>query len=180
MRKLFVNVAAAATVACLASQASAGGVTVSNAWARATPSGSAIGAVFMDFKAAADQSDKLLSASSAVAGRVELHTHVKDGDVMRMRRVDSIELPAGESHALRPGGDHVMLFDLKQPLAEGDALELALTFEKAGTVDVVAAIGPVGALKAPEKDAAGREQKTGADAKSSDSPSHEHHGAGHD
>jgi copper(I)-binding protein len=110
---------------------------------RATPGGSTITAAFMEIKAEA--ADKLISAVSSVAGRVEVHTHIMDGNVMKMRRVDALDIKAGEARILKPMSDHIMLFDLKAPLKEGELVKLTLTFEKAGPIEVEATVEPVGA-----------------------------------
>lgn len=79
------------------------------------------------------QPDRLLSASSPVAARVELHRMALDAGVMRMREVSAIELPAGKATLLRHGGEHhLMLMDLKQSLKDGDRFDLTLNFERAG------------------------------------------------
>ncbi|MGE0055885.1 MAG: copper chaperone PCu(A)C [Hyphomicrobium sp.] len=140
----------------------ANGVTISHAFVRATPGGSNISAAFMEI--ASEKGDKLLSASSPAAGRVEIHTHIKQGDVMRMRRVDDLAIEAGKPHALKPMGDHIMLMELKEPLKEGGTLKLTLTFEKAGAVEVDAPIlapgsmGANGAAAKPAGDAASGHQ----------------------
>ncbi len=121
------------------------GVTVAHPWARATPGGATVGAAYMEIKTADGTVDRLIGAKSDIAGRVEVHTHIMDGDIMKMRRVDAIELAAGQSKVFSPGGDHVMLFDLKQPLKEGDLVKLTLTFEKAGAIDVEGTVEPVAA-----------------------------------
>lgn len=145
--RLAVAILACALTAPVADahEASKNGVTVAHPWTRATPKGAPVGAAYMEIKTSAGVTDRLVSAASPAAGRVEIHTHIKDGDVMKMRRVDSVELTAGASHLLRPGGDHIMLFDLKSPLKEGDVLKLTLTFEKAGSIEVEGTIEPVGA-----------------------------------
>jgi hypothetical protein len=140
--------AALAPAAVHAHGASAGGVTVAHPWARATPGGATVGAAYMEITAAAGAGDRLVSASSPVAGRVELHTHTHDGGVMRMRKVDAIAIPPGGSAVLKPMGDHVMLIDLKQPLKEGDLVAIRLVFEKAGAIDVEATVEPLGAMGA--------------------------------
>jgi copper(I)-binding protein len=97
------------------------------------------GAAYLAVSNAGSEADRLLGARSGVAARVELHTHANDNGVMRMRPLDGgIEVPAGGTAALAPGGDHIMLMDLKAPLAEGDSFPLTLVFERAGeiTVDV--------------------------------------------
>ena len=136
----------AATMSAAAHEASNAGVTVAHPWARATPGGVKNGAAYLEIKTAAGVTDRLISASSPVAGRVEIHTHIKDGDVMRMRRVDDIALKPESSVVLQPHGDHVMLMDLKAPLKEGDLLKMTLTFEKAGPLEVEATVEPIGAM----------------------------------
>ncbi len=129
-----------------AHDASSNGVTVAHPWTRATPGGATVGAAFLEIKTDKGVTDKLVSASSPAASRVEIHTHVMDGDVMKMRRVDAIELKDGQSHVLKPMGDHIMLFDLKMPLKEGDLVKLELKFEKAGAIAIDATVEPAGAM----------------------------------
>ena len=94
----------------------------------------------------AGAADRLVAASGDVAERIELHTHTMDGNIMKMRRVDAVEVPANGSVALQPGGFHIMLIGLKKPLQEGGSFPLTLTFEKAGTVDVEVAVEGVGSM----------------------------------
>lgn len=135
----------AASIGANAHEATKAGVTVAHPWARATPGGATNGAAYLEIKAAAGVTDRLISASSPVAGRVELHTHIMDGNVMRMRRVENIALKPGSSVVLQPHGDHVMLMGLNAPLKEGDLLKLTLTFEKAGPIEVEATVESIGA-----------------------------------
>ena len=124
----------------------AGPLRIGHPFARATAPAAKAGAAYMTIDNAGVAGDRLLSARSPVAGRIELHTIVKDGDVMRMREVEGgIEVPAGGRATLRPGGFHVMLMDLKAPLKEGDRFRLKLTFEKAGIVEIEVAIEKPGA-----------------------------------
>jgi copper(I)-binding protein len=107
----------------------------------ATPSllGSRNGAAYVvRIENQGDKADRLLKASSPVAQRVELHTMAVDASgVMRMREVDAIPLPAKSSLEMRPGtGFHIMLIDLKQPLADGNSFAMTLEFERAGKVEV--------------------------------------------
>ena len=116
-----------------------GSITIGHPYARATAPGQPAGGGYLklDNQGAAD---RLLSASAvAVAARVELHTMSMDGDVMRMRQVEAIDLPAGKTVELKPGGLHMMFVGLKAPLKAGDRFPVTLKFEKAGqvTVDVV-------------------------------------------
>jgi periplasmic copper chaperone A len=122
------------------------GITVAHPWARATPGGVKIGGAYFEMKAAAGRGDRLIAVRSAVAGNAELHSHIMEGGVARMRRVDAIAIGAGKSVVLAPGGYHVMLMDLKQPLKEDDLLKLTLVFEKAGEIEIEATVEPVGAM----------------------------------
>ena len=132
-------------------EATSKGVTVANAWARATPGGAAVGAVFLEILTDKKTSDRLTGISSPAADRTEIHSSSMQGGVMRMRRLDTIDLKPGKAVVLKPMGDHIMLFGLKQPLKEGDTVDLTLTFEKAGPIAVkagvkgMAAMGPQGA-----------------------------------
>lgn len=158
-----------ASGAVFAHEVTSKGVTIAHPWARATPGGATVGAAFMEIRTDAGVADRLISAASPAAGRVEVHTHIMDGDVMKMRRVDALELKPGTSRTLKPMGDHVMLYDLKQPLKEGDLITIQLTFEKAGVLEIEGAVEPVGAMgphgmpSQPVKDGAapGGDEKTG-------------------
>jgi hypothetical protein len=123
----------------------AGTVTVSHPWARATPPGAKVGAAFFLMEASRLSGDRLIGAKADIAGRVELHTHIHEGGVMKMRPVDAVVLSAGNKVTFKPSGYHVMLLDLKQPLKEGDILPLTLVFERAGEIKVDATVEPIGA-----------------------------------
>lgn len=120
------------------------GVTISAPWARATAG--KVGGVFMMLSTALPGGDRLVSGSSPVAGKVELHTTIKDGDIMRMRQVNAIDIKPGPPVELKPGGLHMMLIDLKAPLKEGQRVPLTLTFEKAGPVAVEVEVKAAGAM----------------------------------
>jgi copper(I)-binding protein len=124
-----------------------GPVRIDGVWARATPPGGKVGGAFVTLLNTGDAPDRLVSASSAVAGRVELHTHIKDGDVMRMREVEGgIPLPPGEIVRLQPGGLHIMLLGLNQGLTAGSHFPLTLAFEKAGSVQVEVLVETMGSM----------------------------------
>lgn len=127
-------------------------VTVKDAWVRATvPQQKATGA-FMQLNAAKDS--KLVSATSSLTPVVEVHEMKMEGDVMKMRQVPAVELPAGKSVELKPGGYHVMLMDLKQQVKEGDTVPLALVFEgKDGKRETVQVKAQVRALNTAAKPA---------------------------
>jgi periplasmic copper chaperone A len=120
------------------------GVQVTDAWARATPGGAQTAAAYVTITSAAG--DRLTGASTPAAKDAQLHTTTMDGNVMKMRQVDGIDLPAGQTVALKPGGYHIMLMGLAQPLKEGQTFPLTLTFDKAGTREVTVAVQKVGSM----------------------------------
>lgn len=118
----------AAALLALACSAWAQTVHVQEPWARATVSTTGTGA-FMKLTATADT--RLVDVRSSVAGVAEVHEMSLQGDVMKMRAVAALPLPAGKTVELRPGGYHVMLMDLKAPVKVGDQVPLTLVFENA-------------------------------------------------
>ena len=125
------------------------GLQVIAAWARATPGRVPNGAVFLTIKNYSTFDDRLLTAATPAAQRAELHRHETDGGVMRMRRVRGIDLPAGGTVVFEPGGLHVMLMGLHEPLRKGAVFDLSLVFEKAGQTTFRVEVGPVGAMSPP-------------------------------
>jgi copper(I)-binding protein len=119
---------------------------VDGAWARPTVEGQAAGGGFLRVTGGA-VADRLLSASGSVSRSIELHTMEMDGNVMRMKPIEAIDIPAGGTVELKPGGKHVMFMGLAQPLKAGTSFPLTLRFEKAGEVKVevqVSAQAPAG------------------------------------
>jgi copper(I)-binding protein len=112
-----------------------GAIEIGHPYARATAPGQPSGGGYLTLNNGG-ANDRLLSASAEVSKAVELHTMTMEGDVMRMRQVDAIELPAGKAVELKPGGLHIMFIGLKAPLKQGDKFPLKLKFEKAGEVTV--------------------------------------------
>ncbi|MFM1992001.1 MAG: hypothetical protein RJA99_4958 [Pseudomonadota bacterium] len=136
---------AAAAVLAAAPVLAAAQVTVADPWVRATvPQQQASGA-FMTLTA--PQGARLVEARSPVASVVEVHEMKREGDVMKMRAIPSLELPAGRAVKLEPGGYHVMLMGLKQTLAAGDTVPLTLVIETADrqrqSVEVRAPVRPL-------------------------------------
>jgi copper(I)-binding protein len=124
---------------------SAGGLQIVSPWARATPKGSTVTAGYLTITNKGTEVDRLIGGSAALASRFEVHDTVTESGVGRMRQVKSIEIKPGQTIELRPGGMHVMLMGLKQPLSQGQTLKGTLVFEKAGTVAVEFAVQPPGA-----------------------------------
>jgi copper(I)-binding protein len=120
--------------------ARAGELAVTDGWARATPPGASVAAAYLTIDNAAGGADRLLGASSDAAGRVEVHETRREGDVMQMRKVEPLDIAAGERVVFGPGGLHVMLMGLKAPLRKGEKLPLVLRFEHAGEVQVEAEV----------------------------------------
>jgi len=113
--------------------AAADDITVEHPWSRATAANAPNGAAFMVIHNAGTSPDRLVSASTGRAERVELHTHRMEDGVMKMRQVETIDIPAGGEAELKPGGLHVMFFGLKGALSEGETFPLELTFQNGGT-----------------------------------------------
>lgn len=135
---------ALAAIAAHAHEFKAGAITIGHPYARATAAGQPTGGGFMKFVNGGG-TDKLLSVSAEVSKTVELHEMKMEGDVMRMRQVDGIELQAGKTVELKPGGYHVMFIGLKAPLKAGDKFPVKLKFEKAGEVTVEVKVEAPGA-----------------------------------
>jgi copper(I)-binding protein len=124
---------------------------VEAAWARPTVAGQAGGGGFLKITGGA-AADKLLAVNAGIARSVELHTMNMDGNVMRMRQVEGIAVPAGQTVELKPGGLHIMFMGLTQALKAGDSFPLTLRFEKGGEVKVEMKVmnAPAGAMPAGE------------------------------
>lgn len=144
---------AAALLAAFAAQAQ---TTVAEPWVRGTVAGQKATGAFLQITSVAG--GKLISAASPVAGVVELHEMTMDGNVMKMRALpNGLDLPAGKAVVLKPGGLHVMLMDLKQPLKAGSTVPITLVVEGAAnkreTVEVKATV------RGPQAAPAGGEHK---------------------
>ncbi|MEW5726403.1 MAG: copper chaperone PCu(A)C [Pseudomonadota bacterium] len=120
-------------------------VTVQDPWSRATARTATTGAIYFTLVNHGGEQDRLIAADSPVAEVVELHTHIEEDGILKMRPVDGVDVPAAGRVSFQPGGLHVMLVGLKAALKEGRTVPVTLTFEKMGTVTVEARILPVGA-----------------------------------
>lgn len=119
-------------------------------WARATAPKQTVGGAYVALTSPVD--DRLMGASSPAAGHVELHEMTMDASVMRMRELKGgLPLPAGKTVTLAPGGQHMMLVDLRGPLTAGQVIVLQLRFEHAAPVELEVPVAPVGA-SGPHRD----------------------------
>ncbi|WP_066255847.1 copper chaperone PCu(A)C [Hydrogenophaga flava] len=134
-----------ALVAASASAFAQSSVEIKDPWVRATVAQQKATGAFMQLTAKADS--KLVEAKSPVAGVVEIHEMAMDNNVMKMRQIPGLALPAGKAVELKPGGYHVMLLDLKAQVKEGDVVPVTLVFEgkdgKRETVEVKAPAKPL-------------------------------------
>lgn len=126
------------------------GLQLMDAWSRPTMTSTQPGAVFLAITNHQAEADTLLGASTPRAEKVEIHGHRHEDGVVAMFMMDELDVPAGETTALAPGGLHLMLFGLTEPLVEGDVYPLSLTFARAGVVDVEVSVGTVGSKEAPQ------------------------------
>ncbi|MEO6929143.1 MAG: copper chaperone PCu(A)C [Casimicrobiaceae bacterium] len=120
-------------------------LAIDHPFARATPPGADVGGAYLTIDNSGPGDDRLVGASSPAAGSVQIHTMAMDGNLMRMREVAALDIPAGKRVVLQPGGYHLMLVGLRQPLVEGTRIALTLRFAKAGSIDVQVAVQSMGA-----------------------------------
>ena len=130
-------------VAAGSAAAQSSDLEVKDVWARATPGAAQTAAVYATLLSAAG--DRLTGASTPAAAQADLHMMSMDNGVMKMRQIDGIDLPPGQTVTLKPGGYHIMLTGLAKPLAEGQTFPMTLTFAKAGPRDVTVIVQKVGA-----------------------------------
>ena len=151
MNKLLCAVCAAAIL--LADQAAAariynkGLIQLRDPWARAMPPGADVAGGYLEIRNTGKEADRLVAAWSPAAARVELHVMSRDGGVMKMREAPGFAMPPRKSLSLKPGGQHLMLIGLKQPLLKGQHIPIMLQFERAGVVRVELEVKASGAGK---------------------------------
>jgi hypothetical protein len=128
-----------------------GGLFIDHPWTRPTPEGVKVGAGYLVIRNRGKSPDRLVSASSPIAGKVEIHqTSIKDG-VVTMRQIeDGLKVAPGKSVEFKPRGLHLMLHELKQPLKQGDKFPATLVFEKAGAVNVEFQVEAAGTTAPPK------------------------------
>jgi copper(I)-binding protein len=127
-----------------------GTLTITDLWTRATPPGAPAAGGFLTITNTGTEPDRLIAVSSPETAAGELHEMSMENDVMKMNAVaGGIEIPAGATVKLAPGGLHLMLIGPKGPLTEGGKFPVTLTFEKAGKIDTFLHIMPIGS-KGPD------------------------------
>lgn len=126
-----------------------GAITVSHAWARATPLGAKTGVIYLILANVGSSDDQLVGAVTPVAESAQVHSSMNDGGVMKMSEVVNLDLPPGGTVALEPSATHLMLVNLTRRLTEGDRFPLMLTFQNAGKIEVEVLVGKVGAMTDP-------------------------------
>jgi copper(I)-binding protein len=122
-------------------------IKVSEPWSRPSPMMAGNGAVYMVLSNEGGSDDTLISAETDIAAVVELHETKMENDVMKMSPVHTINIPAGESVMLKPGGLHVMLINLQKELVPGETVTLTLNFEKSAPITIEAEIREMGNMK---------------------------------
>ena len=122
-----------------------GDLQIRHPWSRATPPGAKVAAGYLEIRNNGQQPDRLLSASTPVAKKVEMHITEHAGEVAKMRQLRAFEVPARERLALEPNGAHLMLVDLVQPLKKGERFAMTLRFERAGEIEVQFEVQEMGA-----------------------------------
>jgi protein SCO1 len=132
-----------ARIAPAADSASSGSIKVVGAWSRSTAPGASVGVVYFEV-INAGPADTLLAIECPAAQRAEMHATGRSDGIMRMRPVESVDIPAGGRLSFQPGGLHAMLIGIKQPLKEGGRLPLTLVFRRAGKLRFEAAIQGLG------------------------------------
>ncbi len=152
MKKLTITFAVViALTSALPSIASAGtfkvgNIAIENPWSRATSKMAKTGAAFMTIKNSGTAADRFVSASSPISRTAGLHETTITDTIMQMKPVDAIEVPAGGTAMLKPGGYHIMFMGLKSQLKAGSTFPLTLVFEKAGKIDVAVTVMKAGAM----------------------------------
>jgi periplasmic copper chaperone A len=138
-----------------AQEVKAGGLVITQAWSRATPSGAKIAGGYLTIENKGATPDRLLGGSAEIAGKIEVHEMTMNNGVMTMRPLDKgLTIDPGKTVKLAPGGIHLMIMDLKAPFKQGEKVPVTLEFEKAGKVALSLEVLGVGAL-APAGNAGG-------------------------
>lgn len=138
MNRLLILLAAFLTIAApaLAHDYMLGDIHIVKPWSRPLPAVSKNGAAYMTLTIKGSTPDRLVSVTTPAAKKAELHNHIMEGGMMKMRPVEAVEISPGTPSVLKPGGLHVMLMGLTEPFVEGKSYPLTLEFERAGSIEV--------------------------------------------
>jgi copper(I)-binding protein len=128
---------------------SAGDITITSPWARATAQLAKVAGGFLSIINRGGAPDKLIAINSDIAGMAMVHKMTMENGVAKMEMLEDLPIPAGETVELKPSSFHIMFMQLKNPLKEGDRFKAVLTFEKAGRITVEFAVAGAGAQSAP-------------------------------
>ncbi|MCA1410218.1 copper chaperone PCu(A)C [Bradyrhizobium sp. NBAIM20] len=134
------------SAAVAADDVKTGDLVISQAWSRATPGGAKVAGGYLTIENKGSAADRLVSVSADIAGKAEIHEMAMDNGVMKMRALDKgLAIEPGKTVKLAPGGNHLMLQELKGPFKQGDKVPVTLQFEKAGKITVALDVQGVGA-----------------------------------
>jgi periplasmic copper chaperone A len=120
----------------LSADGQTGTMQITGAWSRALPPVAPTGAIYLSIENRGEKPERLIDVSTTAAERAEIHEHVHADGVMRMQRVESVLIEPGRHITFSPGGHHIMLFGLQQPLVDGAQYPITLRFDGAGEVEV--------------------------------------------
>lgn len=133
-----------------------GNITIDHPWTRATPAGAKVAGGYASITNKGNEPDRLIGGSAEGAEKFEVHEMTVENDVMKMRQLaGGLEIKPGETVELKPGSYHVMMIGLAKPYKEGDSVKGALTFEKAGTVEIEFKVEAMGAKESGASDHGG-------------------------
>jgi copper(I)-binding protein len=127
-------------------------IAIEHPWSRATPAGAKTGAVYATVINNGSSSDSLVGAATPVGDRVQFHSVIEENGVSRMREMPTVDVRPGAKVTFTPGGMHIMIVGLKEPLKEEQSFPMTMTFEKAGKIDMMIPVGKVGAMQGPAMD----------------------------
>ena len=157
--RMFLLVPIAALSASVSAQPyTLGALSIERPWSRELPPVAPNGAAYLRIENGGARAARIVSAHSPVAGRVEFHAHEMDAGVMKMRQLDSVEVPARGAVSFEPGGLHLMLIGLEEPLVAGKGFALTLVFQEAGEVELTVEITAGGAPDGSRHGNRGQEQ----------------------
>lgn len=125
----------------------AGKIHIDHPWSREAPPNAPVIGGFLQLNNHGDKEDALIAAESPISSHIELHNHLMQDGVMKMVKVDEISVSANDSVALEPGSFHLMIFNPRQTLKQGDRFPVTLTFKNAGTIEVEMAVESKGHMQ---------------------------------